>query len=168
FFTEITDRRRAEEALERNRARLVEAQRVAHVGSWEWSVANNTVVWSDELYRIYGLEIGTALGGYEGFLSRVHPEDIEYTKKVIVEALQAGAPFTYDHRIVRPDGSVRDLHTRGEAIVADGKVARLVGSCWDVTEYQLATRALRRTGAVLEATLQVTSDGLLVLGADGK
>jgi PAS domain-containing protein len=69
---------------------------------------------------------------------------------------------------VRADREVRMLHTRGEAVVTEGKVVRLVGSCWDVTEYQTATQALRRTVALLEATLQVTSDGLLVVGADGK
>ena len=81
FFTEVTERRRAEEEAEKVRRRLVEAQRVAHVGSWEWDVGGNAVTWSDELYRIYGVELGAALGGYEGFLSRVHPDDLAKTQE---------------------------------------------------------------------------------------
>ncbi len=166
-FTEITDRKRAEDEAERSRRRLVEAQRVAHVGSWEWDLARDEVTWSDELYRIYGVPIGAPLGGYEGFLSRLYPDDVASTKEIIGAAYQNGTTFVYDHRIVRTDAAVRMLHTRGEAIVADGKVVRLVGCCWDVTELHEATRANARTVALLEATLQVTSDGLVVVDTVG-
>lgn len=169
FFTEITERKRAEAEVERHRARLVDAQRVAHVGSWEWDVAGNTVTWSEELYRIYGVPLDRALGGYEGFLARVHPDDLEATKKVIGDAVAAGTStsFIYDHRIVRPDGDVRMLHTRGEVCVVDGRPARLIGCCWDVTKLHATTRALERTVALLQATLEVTSDALLVVDAGG-
>jgi PAS domain-containing protein len=158
----------AHDKLERNRARLIEAQRVAHVGSFEWTVADNRVGWSDELYRIYGVTLGERIDGYEGFLSRVHPSDLAHTRETIRGALESGSPFAYDHRIVRSDDSVRMLHTRGEAIVEDGKVVRLAGSCWDVTEQWQAKRALAHTVALLEATVAVTGDALLVLDADGK
>jgi len=167
FFTEVTERRRAEQEAEKVRRRLVEAQRVAHVGSWEWEVAANAVTWSDELYRIYGVPIGAVLGGYEGFLSRVHPDDLEKTKRTIAAAVEHGTPFIYDHRIVRTDGTVRMLHTRGEAIVVDGKLARLVGCCWDVTELDAATRAHRRTAALFEATLQVVDEAVVVVDNAG-
>jgi PAS domain S-box-containing protein len=167
FFTEVTERRRAEEEAEQIRRRLIEAQRVAHVGSWEWDVGGNSVSWSDELYRIYGVPIGAPLGGYEGFLSRVHPDDLEQTKTTIASAVERGAHFIYDHRIVRTDGTVRMLHTRGEAIVVDGKLARLVGCCWDVTELAAATRAHRRTAALLAATLQVVQEAVVVVDDAG-
>jgi PAS domain S-box-containing protein len=167
YFTEITDRKKAEEALERSRMRLIEAQRVAHVGSWEWDVATDQVIWSDELYRIYALTIGSPLGGYEAFLGRVHPDNVEATKRVVGEAIERGSPFLYDHHIVRPDGSVRMLHTRGEAMREGDKVVRLIGCCWDVTELHQTTSALRRTVALLETTLEVIGDGLLVVDADG-
>jgi PAS domain S-box-containing protein len=167
FFTETTDRKKAEEEAEKNRARLVEAQQVAHVGSFEFDMINNSVAWSDELYRIYGVPIGTTIAGYEGFLERVHPDDLESTQRIVGEAIAAGTTMIYDHRIVRSDGAVRMLHTRGEAIAEDGKTVRLVGCCWDVTELVETTDALHRTVALLEATLEVTSDGLLVVDAAG-
>ncbi|HEY2745214.1 MAG TPA: PAS domain-containing protein, partial [Polyangia bacterium] len=114
-FTEISDRKRAEAAAEEIRHRLVEAQRVAHVGSFEFDIANDRVVWSDETYRIYGVPIGETIAGYRGFLGRVHPDDLERTQRIVGEAIAAGAKMVYDHRIVRDDGSVRILHTRAEA-----------------------------------------------------
>jgi PAS domain S-box-containing protein len=167
FFTEITDRKKAESEADKSRQRLIEAQRVAHVGSWEWDMAADAVVWSDELYRIYDLPIGSPLGGYESFLKRVHPDDMETTKAAVGGALERGGTFIYDHHILRPDGSVRLLHTRGEAMQTDGKVVRLVGCCWDVTELDATTRALRRTVGLLETTLEVTGEGLLVVDEAG-
>jgi len=168
FFTEITDRKRAQAETERIHARLVEAQRVAHVGSWEWDMARDEVVWSDELYRIYGLPLGSPLGGYQGFLSRVDPANLPRTREIIGAAIEQGTPFIYDHYIRRPDGTRRLLHTRGEAIAVDGKVQRLVGCCWDVTELRQATEARERTASLLEATLLLTSDGVLALDAAGR
>jgi PAS domain S-box-containing protein len=167
FFTETTERKRAEDAAKKAHHRLVEAQRVAHIGSWEWELANDQVVWSDELYRIYGLPLGAPLGGYQGFLDRVYPDDLERTRATIGAAIESGSPFIYDHRIVRPDRSVRVLHTRGEAITLGGKLERLIGCCWDVTELDEATRAHQRTAALLDATLQATRDAIVVVGAGG-
>ncbi|MCU1281529.1 MAG: domain S-box [bacterium] len=167
FFTEITQRRKAEEELARSRARLLEAQRVAHVGSWEWDVASDRVLWSDELYRIYGLPVGSSLGGYQAFLDRVHPDSLADAKRVVADAIEHGSAFIYDHQIVRPDGTVRMLHTRGEAMREGGKVVRLVGCCWDVTELRETSSALQRTVGLLEATLEVIGDGLLLVDADG-
>jgi PAS domain S-box-containing protein len=167
-FTEITARKRVEAEAEKIRKWLVEAQRVAHVGSFEFDIPGDRVVWSDEMYEIYGVPRGEVVAGYRGFLGRVHPDDLERTQGIVGEALAAGAPLVYDHRIVRADGSVRMLHTRGEALRVDGKVARLVGCCWDVTELTETTAALKRNAALLAATLAVTSDGLIAVDAAGK
>src|SRR5689334_652321 len=114
-----------EHRLARSEARLAEAQRIAHVGSWEWDVVANSVYWSDEMHRIYGLERGAFAGTYEAFLECVLPEDREHTRQVVFDAYRGAKAFTYDHRIVRSDGEVRMLHTRGEAIAdADGRIVR--------------------------------------------
>jgi len=160
---DITSRKQAEDSLAASQARLAEAQRVAHVGSWEWNVADNRVVWSDELFNIYGIDRAQLVASYEGFLSRVHPDDREHTVAVIRRAVEHVSPFIYDHRIQRPDGGVRMLHTRGEVLPGpDGKAARLVGSCWDVTDRWLATLELEHTVSTLTATLEATADGILV------
>jgi len=149
---DVTARHRAEEELGRSRARLAEAQRVAHVGSWEWNVAANKVEWSDEMFAVYGLEPHDFDGSYQGFLARVHPDDVAYTANMVRHALETSSPFVYDHRVVRPDGAVRMLHTRGEVVTdSNRRPLRLVGSCWDVTERWQATWELERSREQLRA-----------------
>jgi PAS domain S-box-containing protein len=159
---DVTVRRKAERDLARSQARLAEAQRVAHVGSWEWDVARNHVTWSEELYRIYGVDRSEHVPSYESFLSAVHPDDRAHTLAVLAKAQENGTPFVYDHRILRPDDGVRMLHTRGDvARDGDGRTARLVGSCWDITE---RWEAMRRAEAALHDVERAAAE-LRALGA---
>jgi len=140
----VVERARAKRALETREAQLQEAQAIAAVGSWEWDVATNEVTWSDELYRIFGLDRSSFEATFEAFLTRVYPDDRDPSRRIVEQALGDGRPFTYDHRIVRPDGTVRTLHARGEVIVdGQGRVARMVGTGQDVTEQRQGEAALR-------------------------
>jgi PAS domain S-box-containing protein len=166
---DVTEREQAREERARSEARLVEAQRLAHVGDWEWDVGSNQVCWSDELVRIYGLKPGEFGGTYEAFLERVVPEDRERTRAAIFDAFRLVKPFVYDHRIVRPDGGVRTLRTHGDVTAdAHGKVVRMAGACWDVTELALAQREANRSLSLLQATLESTADGLVALDRKGE
>jgi len=159
---DVTVRRKAERELARSQARLAEAQRVAHVGSWEWDVARNRVTWSEELYRIYGVDRATHAPSYETFLAAVHPDDRAHTLAVLAKAQENGTPFVYDHRIMRPDDGVRMLHTRGDVVRdADGRAARLVGSCWDITD---RWEAMRRAETALHDVERSAAE-LRALGA---
>jgi PAS domain S-box-containing protein len=161
---DVTEREQAREESARSAARLVEAQRLAHVGDWEWDVGSNQVRWSEELYRIYGLQPGEFGGTYEAFLERVVPEDRERTRAVIFDAFRLVKPFAYDHRIDRPDGSVRTLRTVGDVTAdAHGKVVSMAGACWDITELTLAQRDANRSLSLLQATLESTADGLVAI-----
>jgi len=165
---DVTEQRETQERLERDDVRLAEAQRVAHIGSFEWDIATNVVTWSDELHRIYGLEPGQFEGTYEAFLQHVAPSDGESTKTVVLDALRNLKPFAYEHRIIRSDGSVRIVHTRGDVIKDEhGKPTRLVGSCWDITDLRNAIGNLERERSLSEATIEATADGLLVVNRTG-
>ena len=149
---DVTARRQAEQARARSEAQLSEAQRLAHVGSWEWDVVENRVAWSEELYRIYGLDHRTFAATYQAYLERVHPDDRAASHRVIEHALREARPFVYEHRVVRPDGEIRMLDTRGEVFTGpDGNAVRMVGSCLDVTDQWIANDRLRALGARLEA-----------------
>ena len=166
---DTTERRAAEARLALSEARLTEAQRTAHVGSFEWDIRSDVVTWTDELHRIYGLEPGQFGGTVEAFLAKVYPEDVELTRRVVFEAWKNPGPFSYDHRIVRTDGSIRSLHTRGDVITdAEGHAVRLVGSCWDVTELTEAAKTRARLLSLLQATIEATTDGTLVVDRDRK
>jgi PAS domain S-box-containing protein len=125
------------EELTRVRARLIEAQQVAHVGSWEWDVTDNVLWWSDEMCRVYGIDVAPA--SYEAYLALVHPFDRERSHDAVHSASADGRPFAFDHRIVRPDGTVRTLHAEGRVIIGpDGRAARMVGTGHDITERDAA------------------------------
>lgn len=146
-----------------------EAQRLAHVGSWEWNAVTDRVTWSEELYRIYGLRPDQFDGTYAAFLRHVHPEDRERTREVIAAAFRGGTPFEYDHRIISGQGGIRMLQSRGDAVRdAQGKVVRLVGCCMDVTEQWNMRRRLDETVSLLRATLDSTADGIFVSDLAGK
>ncbi|HYX89254.1 MAG TPA: MASE1 domain-containing protein [Gaiellaceae bacterium] len=114
---------------------LAEAQEVAHLGSWEWDMAADRVTWSDELYRIYGLEPQSLEITYERYLERIHPDDRGQAKAIVAHAAATGSSFVFEHRTVLDDGRVRWLQGRGRVLLNDaGKPVRMVGTSQDVTE----------------------------------
>jgi PAS domain S-box-containing protein len=126
----ITDR--TDELLKAN-DRLLEAQEVAHVGSWEWDIAADRVWWSDEMYRIYRMDRSAPIG-YDTVLSRVHPDDRALMDSTVRQAMHDGRAFGFDHRIVRDDGSVRVLHAAGRVILdGSSRLVRMVGTAHDIT-----------------------------------
>jgi diguanylate cyclase (GGDEF)-like protein/PAS domain S-box-containing protein len=122
---------------------LLESQRLAHIGSWEWDVATDRVTWSDELYRIYGVRREEFEPSFERYLERVHSDDRERVAATVQQALAACSPFSFEERIVRPDGSVRHLRSEGRVVATpEGEVERLVGACHDITDRRRAEQGL--------------------------
>jgi diguanylate cyclase (GGDEF)-like protein/PAS domain S-box-containing protein len=132
-----------ERELELGERMLLETQRLAHIGSWEWDVQANRVTWSDELYRIYGAAPRAFEPTFETYLERVHPEDRDRVCSIVQGALAAPGPFSFEERIVRPDGTIRYLRSEGRVIAgSDGEVERLVGVCHDITDRRRAEQGL--------------------------
>ncbi|HEX2740544.1 MAG TPA: EAL domain-containing protein, partial [Rubrobacter sp.] len=132
---DMTERKKAEEELRKSQASLALAQRMAHLGSWEWDLITGEVDWSDEVFRIYGFEPRSFVPTFERLLDIVHPEDRKTLRKAMEGALEEGLPYDYEHRIVKPDGEVRVVHRRAEVVRAeDGEPIRMVGTVHDVTE----------------------------------
>lgn len=126
-----------EEQLRREQAQLAEAQQIAHFGSWEWNIHTDVVTWSDELYRIFALGKDAFVPSTEGFMARVHPEDRDRVHGLVVAALEHPGPFSSDYRIVRPDGSVRFLHSQDRVFTdAEGRPSRMAGTALDVTDWK--------------------------------
>jgi len=115
--------------------RLAEAQRIARVGSWSWDVLSDSVTWSDQLFRNYGLEARTGPASVAAYLERVHPSDRERVERAIAGTIATLTPYEHEYRIVHPDGEVRVMHARGEVTQRSGDtVLQLTGYCQDVTE----------------------------------
>ena len=125
------------EEIARAHERLMEAQGVAHVGSWEWDIPSNRVWWSDELYRMYGVTPGTPIG-YEAFLGRVHEDDRVRVDALVRKAMTDRQPFTFEHRIATPNG-IRTLYAAGHVVAGpSGEPVRMVGIGHDITERKRA------------------------------
>ena len=133
---------RAAEELRAAAALMTEAQRVANFGSWEWRTKEDTVTWSEQLYRIFGLDPATFEATFDAYLDRIHPEDRARVAETVQSAIEEGVPYRFEHRVVRPDGGQRWVRCNGEPLMApDGEVTRVVGVCQDVTELVHSQRA---------------------------
>jgi PAS domain S-box-containing protein len=130
----LAEREAAGKALATTASRLSEAQSLAHIGSWEWDIKRNVVLWSDELYRVFGLERGAEPMTYDTYIALVHPQDRGFVDEIVRGALADGEPFAYEHRIVRPNGDERIIASRGRTVMRAGEPVRMVGSDQDVTE----------------------------------
>jgi PAS domain S-box-containing protein len=131
----LAERETVREHLAGAHASLAEAQEVAHIGSWEWNVPEDRITWSDELYRLYGLDPASGALTYETYLGCLHPEDKDMIQETVARARAEGSSFAFDHRVVLRDGAVHWLHGRGRA-VRDGRgaVVRMLGTAQDITE----------------------------------
>ena len=164
----VTEQQRADDELALSRAMLAEAQALAHVGSWSWDVERNEITCSDELYRIYGID-GPFKRGLEGFLSLVERQDVDALRGTLMAAMAVRRPFSHTYRIRGPGGGSRVLEMRGDVVSRpSGRIERVTGSCWDITEQWNANTELTRTTSLLRATLEATADGLLVVDRSGK
>ncbi|HUR40953.1 MAG TPA: PAS domain S-box protein [Verrucomicrobiae bacterium] len=158
---DVTERRRVEEALRENQQRLSEAQEIAHMGSWEWNITHNTLRWSDELYRIYGLEPDQFMATYEGYLQRLHEDDRARIHDAVQRAYRTHEPFEFLERVVRPGGEVRWLLSHGRVTCDDrGQPVRMTGTCQDITERKRAEQSFREL-------LEAAPDAMVMVGADG-
>ena len=130
--------------LMRSREFLEQAQRSAMLGSWEWDMKANTIDWSDQMFRVYGIEPGSTAVSFETFSGFIHPDDRETVHLAVDEARRTRQPFAFDHRVIWPDGAVRWVHGRGQVIFdANGEPVRMVGSGQDITERKRALEAQR-------------------------
>lgn len=152
---DVSERRLLETEAARQERQLAVAQQLAGLGSFEWDVRTGTLVWSDELRRIYGVPEALRNLGFQDFLDRAHPGDRERVEATIRDAAADRSTFALEQRIVRPDGSVRQLELRGEVIRDEGgRAVAVIGSCQDVTDRRDQEAALRRAEAEYRQLVQ--------------
>ncbi len=144
YTIDISERVRTERALQASEAHLKEAQRLARIGHWEQDHGSGQVLWSEELYRIHGLDPRKAPPDWAAFQERIHPEDRARVAGIFEGHLRSSSTtFTSDYRIVLPDGRIRHLRTHGQSERdADGRAVRTFGTDQDMTEQVEAQQAL--------------------------
>jgi PAS domain S-box-containing protein len=131
---DITERKHAEEALRKSGERLSKAQKMAHVGNWEWDLVTNELYWSEEVYHIYGVDPAHYTPTFETVGKAMHPGDLKTFLQAVHEAIYDRKPFDMHYRLIRPDGAVITVHTIGEVTYdPEGKPLVKSGTVQDVT-----------------------------------
>jgi diguanylate cyclase (GGDEF)-like protein len=155
---------RLREALEDRERRLAQAQRLAGLGTWEWTLSGPPEDWPHEALRLLSLLPGDAADAAAGSLMRVHPDDRERLRAALVDSLTREEPLDLEFRTMRPDGSVRHLNARAEVLHGGDGAHRLIGTVLDITDFRRAEEALRRLASIDSLTGAYTRRYFFELG----
>ncbi len=162
---DVTEQRRAEEDRRRAEARLRSALAAADLGTWEWDVKADSFAWSETAERMFGLAAGTFRGGLAEYLQMVHPDHRAFIESRLRQIARDGGSLTGEVRIVRGDGAVRWLASRGDVVRdEEGRIIRLVGAVMDVTEQHAAADEKEQIDRRLQETQKLESLGILAGG----
>ncbi|GHO87369.1 PAS domain S-box protein [Dictyobacter formicarum] len=143
---EVTEQIRNREITRSSQQRLEMAQQAGQIGTFEWLVPTNDIIWTPELEALYGLPAGGFEGKYESWVQRIHPEDLERVESNLQRSIQGGAPYHIEFRIIRPDGSIRWMLGKGDTHYDEhGQALRVIGVHIDITERKETELQLART-----------------------
>jgi PAS domain S-box-containing protein len=162
FVLDLSEQKRAEEALRRSESYLAEAQRLSQTGSWAWSPEQDIKYWSEECYRVLSFDPQDGLPRFEDFVQRLHPDDQPGFRELIQTVMREKAEWETDYRIVHPNGTVRDIHVIGHPVLTtSGHLTEFVGTVIDITERKRAEQELQQ---LVDFVPQL----IVVLDSDGK
>lgn len=150
------------DALKAHEARLLEAQAIAHLGSWEYDIENDKIFWSDEMKKIFGYAVDEFLD-YETYLRLLHPEDVEFINETIERTLRTHEPYTFEHRIIRKDGTVRYIVANGRAVLSEEhEIIKLQGTGLDITDLKMAELEKKDNQHFIQKINETTPDLITV------
>ena len=157
-----------EQALRRSEARLLEAQRIARLGNWEWELNSDRVTWSNEIFRIFGLEPGSVEPARSLIYACIHPQDVAAVEAATENALATTERCVFDYRVLRPDRSIRYVQERAEVVCdSSGRPLRLIGTLQDITERKTSELALLQEKERAQVTLSSICDAVITTDAQG-
>lgn len=156
--------------IENQQLMLDQAQRVGRIGNWSWNITKNEIFWSDQAYRLFGLEVGDPALKRNGYLEFVHQDDRHIVQAAIDEAMGRGGRYQADFRLLRADFDQRWVHSEGFVeLNADRRPVRVFGTFQDVTSSRKIERELKQREAQLSAITDAAQSLIMITRAeDGK
>lgn len=144
--------KRAEEALRKSESLLAKSQSIAKIGSWSWDLQTNEFLWSDEMYRIFGLDKQTFHPSFKGLMESIYKDDRRMIEKHVEDVRKGDRFFKVKHRIVRPNGSIRFIFAEAEMLYSEGETepSQMIGAVLDITERQEADEWSARLMTAIE------------------
>jgi PAS domain S-box-containing protein len=160
---------RAQQGLLEKQQALDEAQTLAHLGSWDWTIATGAEQWSDECCRIFGLDPVQTTPSYDLFMAAVHPDDRNRVQEAVNASLHHDTPYNLECRIIRPTGEIRHTHCRGAVHRdAEGRPLTMVGTVLDISDYKRTESALRASEEKVRSVLDNAIDGIIIIDDHGR
>ncbi len=154
---------KAYKSLKESEVSLAEAQKMAHIGNWEWDILTNKAYWSEEIYRIFGLNLQELAPTYNEYLNYVHPDDRDYVDDAIKEAVK-GKSFSIDHRILLYSGEERTVHKQSQVIFDDNQIPiRIKGIVQDITERRKAEEKICESEEKYRNIVETANEGILII-----
>ena len=158
-IVDITERRKAEKALNESREKLELTTRVNQIGIWEYTPAEGKLTWNDAMFEIYGRKKNYFTADYQAWKQNIHPSDIEFTEKQLQDAIKNLASFNCKFRIIQPDGTIKHLHAKAE--VEEKGQLRMLGTCMDVTREELALAKIHNLEVLRSAIVESSEDAII-------
>jgi PAS domain S-box-containing protein len=158
---ELADRKQTEAALHESEERLRVTLKASRMGTWDWNIQTGTIIWSENLEEMFGLEPGAFDGSYEMFVSRLHPDDRDRVLSAVQHAVTTGEDYNIDFRVVYPNGRIRWARSQGKVFYdRNGQPIRMAGNDIDITERKQSEAALQESEARLKLAHKATQSGL--------
>jgi diguanylate cyclase (GGDEF)-like protein/PAS domain S-box-containing protein len=161
---DIEHRKKIERALAGRERQLAEAQQLTRMGSWNWDLGTDRITWSDELYRIFGVDRHAFTLTPDNCRARIHQDDVPLLREVTKSSRDTGAPFHAEHRIVLPSGDIKFVSAHGYVQKdQSGKAIRIFGTTQDITEATQAQTALREAEERYRLVVELCPDAIMVV-----
>ncbi|MCZ6692610.1 MAG: PAS domain S-box protein [Bacteroidetes bacterium] len=168
-ITAAIGRKQSEEKILISQKMLMESQKIAKLGSFNWDIKADEVTGSEELYRIWGLDLKKIQNNYTDFVRMIHPDDKPTVEGTLREAIDKKKPYSLEFRIILSNNQVKIIQTEAKIkLNSHGKATHIIGTCQDVTESKKVERKLQEKEELLKATIESTGDGILVVDKKGK